>query len=294
MNKYFTYKIKGITDKNYTSIIQLINNNIFVFFQKSIHNEYITFYVNNDIPRKLKLKILNNIYINNEEKRILKIISKSISGIRLEVNCGSNFTDVSKEAKVFANVNNIICSFNFNGINCIVDKNTNLDNLYKYYNDAHLMKWDKIGPICDEEYDEETKIEYQNQLKLSKERLIKRRISDHKKEVEEKNNYINKIKDINIELLEQKLWYDWKLKNTDSYGKCVFEYAEGWAKLMQSEAKSKNKKIDIELLKEIANKTSFEMGFLGVSGSMHYAAQSILIQCWKYGNLLKEWSEIKN
>jgi hypothetical protein len=154
------------------------------------------------------------------------------------------------------------------------------------------MEWAKIGPICDDEYDDKTKIEYEKKLKISEEKSIKRRIEEHKKDIEVKRKYKEKIKGIDIELLNQKDWDDWKLKNKDSYGNCVFEYAEGWAKLMQSEAKSKSKEIDIELLKEIASKTSFEMDFLGISGSMFYAAQSILVQCWKYGSLLKEWSEI--
>jgi len=293
MNKYFTYTIKDKKDKNYILIKYLISNNInFSSYYECEYGEYITFCVNNDIDRKLKLKVLNNLIINSEEEKILEILSNSTSGVRMQVMLGYDFDYTSKEAKKFSIANNLICSFDFNGIICLIDKNTNLNNLHKYYNDAHFMKWTKIGPICDDEYDDKTKNDYEKKLKKSEEESIKRRIEEHKKEVETKRKYKEKIKGISIELLDEKSWEDWKSNNTDSYGNCIFEYAEGWAKLMQSEAISKNKEIDLDLLKEVASKTSFEMDFLGISGSMYYAARSILVQCWKYGNLLKEWSEI--
>jgi len=293
MNIYFTYSIKDKNDRNYIFIKYLIGTNIkFSSYYECEYGEYITFCVNNDITRKIQLKVLNKIELNYEEKKILDIISHSTPGIRIEVSCGSDFTNTSEKAKDFSIKNNVYCSFMFNGINCLIDKKTNIKNLYKYYNDAHLMEWEKIGPVCDDEYDDKTKDEYEKKLKLSEERSIKRRIEENKKEVEVKKKYKEKIKGISIELLDENAWEDWKSKNKDSYGNCIFEYAEGWAKLMQSEAKSKNKEIDIELLKEVASKTSFEMDFLEISGSMYYAARSILVQCWKYGNLLKEWSEI--
>lgn len=42
-------------------------------------------------------------------------------------------------------------------------------------------------------------------------------------------------------------------------------------------------------LKDVAEKTSFEMGFLGTTGFMYGAAVSVLSQCWKYGEELRKW-----
>lgn len=94
-----------------------------------------------------------------------------------------------------------------------------------------------------------------------------------------------KEKTVNVKM-EFKEKADWDLglsKNTDSYGGCVYEYAEGWAKLMQVEM------LGGKELEDIAEKTSYEMGFLGITGFMYGAAVSVLSHCWLYGERLRKW-----
>jgi hypothetical protein len=43
------------------------------------------------------------------------------------------------------------------------------------------------------------------------------------------------------------------------------------------------------LLREIAEPTSFELGFLGITGFMYGAAVQILSKCWKHGEDLRKW-----
>lgn len=92
----------------------------------------------------------------------------------------------------------------------------------------------------------------------------------------EKEIIIMKVKD-------QKVYDDWKAKNTDGYGMGIFRFAEKWANLMEekiSEGKS---------VKDIADKTSNEADTEGITGFMYGAAVSILAQCWEHGEELRKW-----
>lgn len=90
-----------------------------------------------------------------------------------------------------------------------------------------------------------------------------------------------------VAVTDQKAWDEWKAKNTDAYGAAIFEYAEKWAMLMQIEMHNGKS------LEAIAESTSFELGFLGITGFMYGAAVSILSQCWLYGDRLKKWHNDK-
>lgn len=86
---------------------------------------------------------------------------------------------------------------------------------------------------------------------------------------------------------QEKIYKDWKDKNTDGYGKQVFEYAEAWAEKMEEEF-DKGKKI-----KKICRDTSYEVndkrGMWGLSGFQFGSAIQVLIQCWEYGEELKPY-----
>lgn len=82
---------------------------------------------------------------------------------------------------------------------------------------------------------------------------------------------------------EEQAWADWKAKNTDAYGACIFRYAERWAGLMEDEIDKTG-----EISKEMCEQTSHDADTEGITGFMHGAAKQSLITCWKYGEELKE------
>ncbi len=85
-------------------------------------------------------------------------------------------------------------------------------------------------------------------------------------------------------------WNKGKENNTDPYGACIYEYAEGWAKVMQAEIKKRGfEKVDYVVMFGIAETSSRELNFLGISGFMKGAAVSILSHCWKHGEELRKW-----
>ncbi len=85
-----------------------------------------------------------------------------------------------------------------------------------------------------------------------------------------------KVKDIEV-------YEDWKSKNTDSYGACIFRYSERWADLMEKELDNG------EHIKDIAKKLSHEADTEGITGYMYGASVSILSECWEHGEELRKW-----
>jgi hypothetical protein len=85
----------------------------------------------------------------------------------------------------------------------------------------------------------------------------------------------------------------WKVglaNNTDSYGRCVFLFAEAWANMMEAEmgddpaAHIKGKAKD---LSHVASE-----GCGGITGFMYGAAVSILSQAWIHGEALRLWHNL--
>lgn len=195
---------------------------------------------------------------------------------------GNLFEHVAEKAKSLATETQNV-EFDFNGIVCIVSPKTNLQWLLRDYQNAHRMEWKEIGYDCLPEYSEEIKIELERRNKIAEEKSERQYKESKKKENEERAAFNKKTEGITIELIDLNEWNDWKGKNEDGYGRCIFEYAEGWAKLMQVEM-SKGKTII-----ECAEKTSHEMGFLGITGFMYGAAVTTLSLCWKHGEELRKW-----
>lgn len=74
-----------------------------------------------------------------------------------------------------------------------------------------------------------------------------------------------------------------KLKNQDSYGARIMSYAEDWAFLME-EAMAAGKRLE-----DVADATSSEADYDGITGFMHGAGVATLNKFWVHGEKLKDW-----
>lgn len=195
---------------------------------------------------------------------------------------GGDFHSVSQKAQALATDKRNV-EFEFNGVKCIVSPNTNLDWLYRDYSNSWTMGWKEVGADCVAEYDKETQNEFKRLTKIAEEKAAEESRQYKIKEDKERDAFLEKTKWLEMEFKSHGDWKTGKANNTDGYGACIYEYAEGWAKLIQREIINGNK------LEDIAEKTSHEMGFLGITGFMYGAAVSILSQCWIYGERLRKW-----
>lgn len=202
---------------------------------------------------------------------------------KLRTGAGDSFNNVSANAKDIANDRNFTVEFDFNGVKCLVNSTTNLEWLYRDYCNSWIMKWKEVGADCVEDYSDEIKLELKRREDIAEEKRKKEEVAYKERELEQRSMFEEKVKNVNMGFKSESDWKMGKENNKDEYGSCIYEYAEGWAKLMQAEILNGMK------VKDVAESTSREMSFLGISGYMYGAAVSILSECWLYGEDLRKW-----
>lgn len=204
----------------------------------------------------------------------------------LQTGGGDRFIEVANKAKEIAKARKVTVEFDFNGIRCLVDENTFVDWLDRDYGNSFTMDWKEVGPDCHMEYDADTQIElYTRKLAKAKQRKLNEEQSKIEEE-EQKRKFDATVKDIEIELLagKEEEYKSYVEKNSaDGYSRCVVDYAEGWAKLMQKEiAKGRS-------VKDCAEETQKPLDYLGITGFMYGAAVSALSHFWVHGEDLRKW-----
>ena len=223
--------------------------------------------------------------------------NKKPKNYTIEATCGDWFENVAQRAKDIATRGSEInlydafaVEFKFNDIKCIVNKDTNLEWLHRDYVNGMTMDWKVVGPACIENYTPEVQTELDNRIKAHDELIAAQTIAWRAKEAEEQRRFEEKIKGIVMEYSDEKGWDEWKLKNSDGYGTMIFQYAEGWAKLMQKKFAEKNiENPDVTCMVAHAENCGKDLDYLGITGFMYGAAVSILSQCWKHGEALRKW-----
>lgn len=151
---------------------------------------------------------------------------------KLETGAGDHFTRVSEKAKQIATEKSVTVEFDFNGIKCLVNKDTNIEWLYRDYCNAHRMEWKVVGADCLPEYEPEVLAELERRNKIAEEKAEQQRKEWEAKDKAEKEAFEEKVKGVELELSDADGWKKSREANTDGYGGAALDYAEGWAKLM--------------------------------------------------------------
>lgn len=200
----------------------------------------------------------------------------------LGTDAGDHFSRVAEKAKQIATEKNVTVEFEFNGITCLVNANTNLGWLYRDYSNSWTMDWKTVGADCVEAYSDEVQLELERRTKIREEKRAKEHAEYVAKEAREKSEFESKVHGVELELSDVEGWNKSREANQDPYGAAALDYAEGWAKLMQIEI-AKGKTIE-----QCYDYTQEELGFLGITGFMFGCAVSILSQTWKHGEELRK------
>lgn len=205
-----------------------------------------------------------------------------MKNFKLTTNCGDCFTNVSERAKQIATERNVTVEFDFNGIKCLINKDTNLKWLYRDYCNANVMKWKTVGADCLSKYEPEVLIELDRRNKLAEKRAEQQRKEWEAKDKAGREVFEEKTKNIKLELSDAEGWKKSCEANTDGYGKAALDFAEGWAKLMQVEIGKGKTVVDCY------DSTQNELGFWGITRFQFGCAVSVLSQTWKYGDELRK------
>lgn len=227
-----------------------------------------------------------------------KIVVTATQTIEIKTGCGDWFPKVAQRAKdtvlhrnQILHIDNTIAFFDFNGIKCLVDKDTNLEWLERDYQNAHTMDWKQVGTECLPLYEQAVQEELERRNKAQEEKQEIEAAAYRAKEDTERKLFEEKVKGIEMEIVDQEGFDAWKANQKgEGYGLAIFAYAEGWAKLMQKEFADKNiENPDITCMIAHAEDCSKQVDFMGITGFMYGAAVAILAQHWKHGEALRKW-----
>lgn len=202
---------------------------------------------------------------------------------KIETGAGDMFSRVAEKAKSLAVDKGFNVEFEFNGIICIVNHQTNLDNLYRDYCIALLMNWETVGPNCPAAYEPGVQAEFERRSTEIDERRAREQAMHEAAEQKKKEQLEEKIKGIEVEWIDPVVYQNWKDKNTDPYSAVIFTFAEQWAKLMQVSIAAGAS------IERCADNLVGQADTVGLSGYQYGAAVSVLSQCWKHGEDLRKW-----
>ena len=202
---------------------------------------------------------------------------------KLTIDWGYNIQQVIAKAIEQATLNNTEVETEFNGINVVVNSTTDQVALVRDFMNAHLMKWEEIGPNPPVEYSKDVAAQIAL-AKFAAEEELKARQAEYDRQREEKQADFDKaVEGIEMEISDNELWVTYLTKNVDSYGNAICVYAENWAKLMQK------KMAEGQKIADIAGACSHLADTEGITGFMYGAAVSMLSRCWKHGEELRKW-----
>ncbi len=217
----------------------------------------------------------------------LKTINNSTLGI--DVMAGANITGTIAEAIDMARGFGTTMQFEFNSVTVSVRSDSNPELIYRDWSRAlngYIGK--NVGPnpnlvLTDKEKANDAHIEAKNERKSQKRQAeYEAKAKIHREAVDAKL-----VNASGIELADEVGWQKSKDVNSDGYGGAVITYSERWARLMQVEmASGKN-------LEDVADTASQEADLEGITGFMYGCAVSTLAHCWKYGDQLRRWHNIK-
>lgn len=197
--------------------------------------------------------------------------------------------DSIKEMIRLAKKGNFTAKQELNGVTVLVNGDSNADLIFRDQQRAQsgYIKGD-VGPypaakLTAEDKANDTRVEAENERERQKRQAeYDKKARAHREKVEAK--LANALA---IELADEAGWKKSKQVNSDGYGGAVMTYSERWARLMQVEMSNGKK------LADVADATSQEADLEGITGFMYGCAVSQLASCWKHGDELRRWHNLK-
>ena len=201
----------------------------------------------------------------------------------------SLIVDTIREMIGLAKEGNFTAKQELNGVTVLVNGTSNAELIFRDQQRAQSGYIEgEVGPypkaeLTAEDKAKDARIEAKNERKRQKRQVeYEKKARAHREKVEAKLANAP-----TIELADEAGWQKFKDMNTDGYGGAVVTYSERWARLMQVEmANGKN-------LEDVGDAAYHEANLEGITGFMYECAVSTLAACWKHGDRLRRWHNLK-
>lgn len=195
----------------------------------------------------------------------------------------SQWKDYTDKAQQILLEQDVIVQYEFNGVLVNVSRKTDLNLLWRDYNDAQTMGEKEVCDLCEPEQSPQ-RIKALKQRRTELDKAQEEREAEWKrKDKQQQDEFTNKVVGIDLSISNLDIWNEYVEKNQDPYGKCAVDYARDWGRLMQYYMSNG------ESIQQCAERASHEIGWYGITGFMYGAAVQMLSQCWKHGEELRKW-----
>ncbi|GEM_PF-744795 len=182
-----------------------------------------------------------------------------------------------------------LVSFDFNGIKVSVCQNSDPNLIYRDWSRALVgYTTGKVGPypkaeLSAKEVSNDARIQAEKEARWAKASAEQKVIQDQKD-----REFLAELNTCPAMDRDEAKWQEGiASQKDDSYGLCVYIYAECWARLMQKEIAQGFE------LRDIASRCSYKADIsFGITGFMYGCAVKILAQCWKHGEELRLWHNV--
>ncbi len=198
-------------------------------------------------------------------------------------------SDTIREMIGLAKKGNFTAKQELNGVTVLVNGDSNAELILRDQQRAQSSYIEgEVGPypkaeLTAKDKENDARVEAKNERRRQKHQAeYKAKAKIHREAVEAKLANAP-----GIELADEAGWQKSIRVNSDGYGGTIITYSERWARLMQIEmANGKN-------LEDVADATSHEADLEGITGFMYGCAVSQIASCWKYGDQLRRWHNLK-
>lgn len=201
---------------------------------------------------------------------------------------GATINATITEAIGIAKVRRTAVRFKFNGVTVSVLGNSAQRLIYRDWSRALNGSIDKqVGPyptaeLTAAEKAQDAKIEAANEAR----RQAMQAEYDAKMRAREADANA-KLVGVTLDLTDADGWQKGLATNSDGYGRAVYTFAERWARLMQVEIAQGAR------LADIADRLVSEADVEGITGFMYGCAVNVLSHCWRHGEELRRWHNLK-
>lgn len=207
--------------------------------------------------------------------------------ITIESTIGGHISRTIEQAQQIAKEKGQDVEFDFNGVNVVVNATTNPELLLRDFMNAYKMDWKEVGPVCEENYSQDTLDRLDKRTKELEAEAEERQRQYELAEDKKREDFQKLVEGVEMEYAEggKAKWDEGSAKNQDGYGAAIYRYASDWARLMQALLKTN----PTQTVRDIADKASHNADIEGITGFMYGAAVSILSTCWVNGEDLRKW-----
>lgn len=207
---------------------------------------------------------------------------------KIRIMAGDTITSAIAESIALAKTKNSIIEFDFNGVTVQVASDSDPELIHRDWNRGMLRDGGfVVSPYPEPELSFPDAREDERLIAERDKRMADARAAYEAEKATKTAALTSQIDATGLDVVDAATWQAFITNNDDPYGAACVRYADAWGRLMQTRIEGG------AALADIADECSHKADTEGITGFMYGCAVSMLAQCWKHGEELRRWHNLK-